>query len=141
MNLSEIQITLAKNLDSSRIIDFWKANDITLSSTDNPLEVSHAATINPQLFLVALYNNDIAGTVWGNFDGRRGFVVHFAVRKDVRKMGIGKLLMDRLEDEFRAISCKKVHLFIEKTNLAVEPYYARRGYKKRDDLILMSKDL
>lgn len=141
MNLSAIQITIAKNLDSSRIVDFWKSNDISISSTDNPQEVAHAATINPQLFLVALYNNDIVGTVWGNFDGRRGFVVHFAVRKDLRKCGIGKLLMDKLEDEFRAIGCKKVHLFIEKSNLVVEPYYARRGYKKRDDLILMSKDL
>lgn len=141
MNISQITISLGKDIPASRIIEFWKANDISLSGTDNELDVAQAAAINPQLFLIALYDSEIVGTVWGNFDGRRGYVVHFAVRRNVRKLGIGKLLMDKLEDEFRAIGCKKVHLFIETSNRVVEPYYARRGYKKRDDLILMSKDL
>ncbi len=141
MKFPDAEIKLGKDTDASAIIQFWKENNISLSGTDNAIEVAEAAKVFPELFLVAFHEGKIAGTVWGNFDGRRGFVVHFAVRKDLRKLGLGKMLMDKLEDAFRALGCKKIHLFIEKTNLVVESYYDRRGFKRRDDLIIMSKDL
>ena len=144
----QFEFKTAIEVDPQKIIDFWKQNDITLSVTDNKQELEIARNIFPQLFIIALekngeFENDykIAGTVWGNFDGRRGFIVHLATRKDLRGIGLGKELMRRVEQEFKKLNCYKIHLFVEVHNLKVVDFYKKLGYKLRDDVVLMSKTI
>jgi ribosomal protein S18 acetylase RimI-like enzyme len=130
----------ARDVAPEAIVAFWLANDISISRTDTPDALREAVHANPELFLVAIDEDDaIAGTVWGNFDGRRGFVVHLAVRRDLRGRGLGRELMDRVEARFRAMGVFRIHLFVERTNLDVIDYYRERGFEIRDDLVLMSK--
>jgi len=131
----------ARDVDPVEIVAFWRDNDISLSPTDTAEKLRAAARVNPELFIVATEgpSGAIAGTVWGNFDGRRGFVVHLAARRDLRGTGLGRALMDRLEDLFRERGVHKIHLFVEKTNLEVIGYYRRRGFEVRDDLVILSK--
>ena len=129
------------DVDPAGLIDFWRNNDITLSATDTPEEVGRAAAINSTLFLVACSGSEIVGTIWGTFDGRRGYVVHLAVRREDRGRGIGTLLMEEVEERFRAIGCQKVHLFVEEHNRDLAEMYRRLGWEERTDLTLFSKTL
>ena len=137
----EIVFKLARDFDPTQIITFWRENDVSLSPTDTEEQLREAVRVNPELFIVAAEGAScaIAGTVWGNFDGRRGFVVHLAVRRGLRGTGLGRALMDRLENLFRAKGVHKIHLFVEKTNLDVIGYYRERGFVARDDLVILSK--
>ncbi len=136
-----LEFTRGSDVDPAALIDFWRNNDITLSATDTPEEVGRAAAINSTLFLVAYSGDEIVGTVWGTFDGRRGYVVHLAVCRDYRGRGIGTRLMEKLEERFRAIGCQKVHLFVEEHNRAVAELYRQLGWQERNDLTLFSKSL
>lgn len=148
IKLCDIYYKNAVDIDTQKIIDFWKNNDITISTSDNIDEINIAKHIFPQLFIIALEKvssdrkeEKIAGTVWGNFDGRRGFIVHLATRKDLRGIGLGKKLMELVEYEFHKLNCYKVHLFVETHNIKVIDFYEKLGYKARKDVITMSKTL
>lgn len=138
--LTQIKYVQATEVDPQDIIDFWKRNNITVTPTDSPEEIQVAANLHPQLFIVGLSPNDtIIGTVWGGFDGRRGYIAHLAVDEPYRKRGLGSLLMEKVESEFKKMNVYKVHLFVEQHNAAVGNFYRRRGYKERTDLTVFSK--
>jgi len=140
--LPHIRFVRATEVVPREIIDFWKRNNVTVTPTDAPEELEAAAHLNPQLFIVGLSpDGSIIGTVWGGFDGRRGYVAHLAVDKPYRKLGLGSLLMELVEAEFKKLNVYKVHLFVEQHNAAVGDFYRRRGYKERTDLTVFSKTL
>ncbi len=148
--------------DPEGIIDFWKRNSITLSKTDTPDGVRSAASLYPDLFIVAFIAADApetgntpfddpgsvqpekpvpVGTVWGTFDGRRGYIVHLAVETQLRGQGIGRRLMHMVEEEFNRLGCYKVHLFVEQHNQSVGEFYRKIGYQERSDLTVFSRTL
>lgn len=140
--LPQIRYVRATEIDPQKIIDFWKRNSITITPTDSPEEIKAAARLHPQLFIVGLGpDGTMVGTVWGGFDGRRGYVAHLAVDEPFREQGLGSLLMEKVEAEFKQLNVYKVHLFVEQHNSAVGDFYRRRGYKERTDLTVYSKTL
>lgn len=140
--LPKIEYLQAAELPAQDIIDFWKQNSITVTPSDSPQEVKQAARLHPQLFIVGIDpDKHIIGTVWGTFDGRRGYVAHLAVDAPYRTRGLGSLLMERVENEFMKMNCYKIHLFVEEHNAAVGDFYRRRGYTERTDLTVFSKTL
>jgi len=96
---------------------------------------------HPELFLIAEAKDVLVGTVLGSFDGRRGYVHHLAVLPEFQNRGIGSALLEILEDKYRKMGVVKIHLFIETVNAEVESYYQKRGWHRRNDLIMMSKTL
>jgi len=140
--LPKIEYLQAADLPAQDIIAFWKENSITVTPTDSPEEVEMAARLQPQLFIIACDRNSrIIGTVWGTYDGRRGYVSHLAVETPYRKLGLGSLLMERVEAQFKKLNCYKVHLFVEQHNAAVGDFYRCGGYTERSDLTIFSKTL
>lgn len=146
----DLDFILGEEADPEKIVDFWLRNDITVTKTDTPRDVLTAARIFPKLFIVAQRKKSdssggktkpVIGTVWGNFDGRRGYIVHLAVERSYRSRGLGRHLMDMVEEEFRRMDVYKIHLFVESHNESVGGFYTRLGYKKRDDLTVYSKTL
>jgi len=127
----------AVDFDAADIIAFWRANDISILRLTRPMKCARqCASIRSYLLLQS--------SAWRKrrrCNCRHGFVVHLATRRDLRGAGLGRELMDRLEDRFRAAGVWRIHLFVEKTNLDVVDYYLKCGYKNRDDLVLMSKTL
>ncbi len=140
--LPQINYVRATEVDSYAIIDFWKRNNITVTPTDSAEELEVAAKLHPELFIVALTTGGrIIGTVWGGFDGRRGYVAHLAVDAPFRSRGLGSLLMKQVETEFKKMNVYKVHLFVEDRNASVGDFYRRQGYTERTDLTVFSKTL
>ncbi|MGC9313677.1 MAG: GNAT family N-acetyltransferase [Sediminispirochaetaceae bacterium] len=146
----DLDFILGVEADPEKIVDFWLRNDITVSKTDTPRDVLTASRIFPKLFIVAQrkmpdspgeHINPVIGTVWGNFDGRRGYIVHLAVERSYRSRGLGRHLMEMVEEEFRRMDVYKIHLFVESHNESVGGFYTLLGYKKRDDLTVYSKTL
>ena len=144
IGIPDIEYVQAVPTEPQKVVEFWSRNQISLSPTDNPEEILRAASLYPSLFITAYRReaeDEIVGTVWGNFDGRRGYVVHLAVKEELRGQGLGRRLMQLMEEEFRRLGCYKVHLFVEEHNRGVGEFYRRIGFSRRDDLILYSKTL
>ncbi len=120
------------------IVELWKKAGIELGSSDSIDEITRVLNRNPDLFLIGKAQEKIIAVVIGAFDGRRGYVHHFAVDPNYQKIGFGKTIMDALIEQFRKMNIHKVHLFIEKSNRSVVEFYINLGWDVREDLIMMS---
>jgi ribosomal protein S18 acetylase RimI-like enzyme len=75
----------------------------------------------------------------GGYDGRRGIVYHLAVAREDRQKGIGRALMEALEERLRSKGCLKAYLLMTKENEAAH-FYAENGWQPMD-LHIYGKDL
>lgn len=129
--------------DYQQAHDLWSSMEkgVHVSRSDTPAEIQKKLSRDPDLFLVAEYENKIIGSVIGGYDGRRGLIYHLAVDAAFRGQGIGSRLMDEVESRLRDKGCLKCYLLVASDNTDVEPYYERRGWQHMNDIHLFGKTL
>ena len=101
---------------------------IGLGRSDTRDEVGKKLQRDPDLFLLALDDDKIIGTVIGGFDGRRGLIYHLAVEHAYRARGIGKMLMDEIERRLSAKGCLRCYLLVKDDASDVIEFYRRLGW-------------
>jgi ribosomal protein S18 acetylase RimI-like enzyme len=95
---------------------------------------------DPDLFLVAVEDDSVIGTVMGGYDGHRGWIYSMAVDESQRHRGVGSVLMDEIEKALRALGCLKLNLQVVPLNSGVVQFYERLGFSV-EDRICMGKRL
>jgi ribosomal protein S18 acetylase RimI-like enzyme len=128
--------------DYQNVLELWKnaGQGIRVRRSDEPDEILKKLERDPDLFLVAEVDDQIVGSVFGGFDGRRGMMYHLAVDSQFRQLGIGALLMDELEHRLRAKGCIRYYLLVTQDNENAIRFYEQRGWV-RMDLYAYGKDL
>jgi len=123
------------------VVDLWErsAPGVQRGRSDTEIEIAKKQEMDPDLFLVAEHHGKIIGTVMGGYDGRRGLVYHLAVREDYRLQGIGKDLLETLEQLMQEKGCLRSYLLITKDNPAIK-FYEKQNWQLLD-LFAMGKDL
>jgi uncharacterized protein len=122
--------------DAASLADLWRTAGLRFHPELVASEL--ASVLGQELVLVHEEAGQITGTVFGTYDGRRGWIHRLATRPDRRGQGIASALLAELERRLLALGCRKVNLLIERDNAAVNGFYARLGYQ-RDDLLFMEK--
>jgi uncharacterized protein len=123
--------------DAASLAGLWRAAGLRFHPELVQSEL--ASTARQELVLVHEdERGEITGTVFGAFDGVRGWVRRLATRPDRRGRGIAAALLAELERRLLAIGCPKVNLLIEPDNASVASFYARLGYR-REELLFMEK--
>jgi ribosomal protein S18 acetylase RimI-like enzyme len=128
--------------DYSKVIDLWNhaGPGIHVRQSDEPTELEKKIRRDPDLFLIAEYDEQIIGSVLGGFDGRRGMVYHLAVAEEFRNKGIGARLMNDLEKRMKAKGCIRSYLLVTHDNLDAIRFYENTGWEQLD-LAVYGKDL
>ena len=118
--------------DYTRVYDLWShaGPGIQLRRSDEPEEIAKKLQRDPDLFLVAEVDGQIAGTVLGGFDGRRGMMYHLAVDERFRNQGLGEALMDALEDRLREKGCIRYYLLVTPDNESAIRFYEDRDWQQ-----------
>lgn len=126
--------TFDPDRDYQAVRDLWErcSPGIQISSTDDYAGLLHKQERDPELFLVAIENGQIVGTVIGGYDGRRGLVYHLAVTPERRRKGIAARLMNTLEDRLNALGCYKYYLLVTRENDAALAFYRSIGCEPMD---------
>ena len=129
--------------DYEAVRDLWATagSGVHLGRSDTPDEILKKLTRDPDLFLVAEQNGEIAGAVLGGFDGRRGIMYHLAVSENNRSRGIGAMLMAELENRLKQKGCLKYYLLVTRDNADAIRFYEKRGWENMDELYILGKDL
>jgi ribosomal protein S18 acetylase RimI-like enzyme len=127
--------------DYPAVLDLWQraGPGIHVGPSDTPEEITRKVARDPDLFLVAEEHGQIVGSVIGGFDGRRGMVYHLAVEAAERGRGLGRRLMQEVEDRLRAKGCSKVYLLVMDGNSALD-FYKSLGWDTMD-VTLLAKQL
>ena len=112
------------------VVDLWERSEpgIQVGRSDTPDEITKKIQRDPDLFLVADYQEEIIGVVMGGYDGRRGMIYHLAVEKEYRQIGVGTALMEALEDRLREKGCLRSYLMVRKDNAATQ-FYEKNGWQ------------
>ncbi|GAA1363697.1 GNAT family acetyltransferase [Catellatospora chokoriensis] len=98
-------------------------------------ELAAKLTRDPELFLVAEADADVAGVVMGTYDGRRGWILRLAVRPEHRRRGIAGQLVGELERRFRLLGCPRVNLLVMPDNEAGLRFWQALGYLPMPDVL------
>jgi ribosomal protein S18 acetylase RimI-like enzyme len=85
--------------------------------------------IQPDLFLVAIEQTLVAGSIMAGYDGHRGWLYAVAVLRSHQKRGLGRALVKEAEERLRAIGCKKINLQVRASNTTVIEFYRSLGYE------------
>ena len=98
---------------------------------------------NNGMCFIAVENDKAVGVIMGivgSYDEydyldykcpKRGEIIELIVSKKVRSKGLGKELMEKMEDYFRSINCEYVIIDVFAYNDLAINFYERRGYHTR----------
>jgi len=91
-------------------------------------DIHRKLEVQRELFLVALADSRLAGTVMAGYDGHRAWVYYLAVLSAFRRQGIGTALMRAIEGRLAGRGCPKLNLQVRAGNEQVVAFYRRLGF-------------
>lgn len=114
--------------DTQAVVALWEACELTRPWNNPERDIQRKVQVNDELFLVAELDGAIIGSVMGGYDGHRGWINYLAVSPDEQKKGIGKALMDAVQERLLTLECPKINLQVRHGNDAVIAFYEAIGY-------------
>jgi len=121
--------------------DLWQAAGLILRPGDELEDVKLKLQRDSDLFLVAIQDDMIVGSVMGGWDGRRGWIYHLAVKPEHQRKGIGVGLVREVEKRLVAKGARKVNAQVYKWNEQSSEFFKAIGYESQPDLIMIGKQL
>jgi hypothetical protein len=133
----KISIRPYTDTDQDSLIDLWEKVFPGAPPHNNPARDRRTRReVPPELFLVAIREGEIVGTVMGGCDGQQGWIYYLGVDPDCRRQGIGTGLMKRLEARLIALGCQELHFQIWASMAEVQAFYETLGYQAEDRLTM-----
>ena len=126
--------------DQKAVVALWEACRLVVPQNDPIADIQTKMQFQPDLFLVAVAENRLVGTVMAGYDGHRGWINYLAVAPEQRRQGIAKAMMILVERKLRALGCPKINLQVRRTNTAMIHFYQAVGFEE-DDVISYGKRL
>jgi ribosomal protein S18 acetylase RimI-like enzyme len=126
--------------DETAVIALWRRAGLTRPWNDPGTDVARKRRVQPELFLVAVEDEVVVGTVMAGYEGHRGWVNYLAVEPSSRRRGIGRALMAAAEAGLVALGCPKLSVQVRADNPAAVAFYERLGFG-RDQVVSLGKRL
>src|SRR5262245_7976272 len=96
--------------DEEAAVALWRRCDLTRPWNDPHRDIRRKVRVRPDLFLVAVVDGAVVGTVMVGYDGHRGWINYLGVDPDHRRRGLGRALMAEAERLLHAEGCPKINL-------------------------------
>jgi len=136
----EISIRPFRETDQDNVITLWKKVFPDAQPHNNPArDIRTKREVQPELFLVAVLEDQVVGTAMAGFDGHRGWVYYLGVAPEFQRQGIGTSLMKRVESRLIGLGCPKLNLQIRANNAEVQSFYESLEYNAEDRLSMGKK--
>ncbi|MCW9711050.1 GNAT family N-acetyltransferase [Avibacterium sp. 21-586] len=108
---------------------------------DNPDAIGEFLRFNPDLNYVAVHNKQVVGVIMCGFDGRRATIYHTAVAQNQQGKGIGKALVQHLEQALAKKKITKGRLLAFSHNQQATQFWQQQGWVLQTHLNYFSKNL
>jgi len=130
MSSRQIEVRSYRDSDEPGVVALWTEvfpDDPPWNEPRLIIQRKHAVQLD--LFLVAVRDSTVVGTVLAGFDGCRGWVHHLAVAPEARRARIGSSLMREAAARLKAIGAPKVNLQVRASNEDAVRFYQSLGFK------------
>lgn len=115
--------------DTEPVVSLWQETGLTRPWNNPYQDISRKMRVQPELFLVAVDETTLVGTVMAGYDGHRGWLYYLASSPARRGEGIGRRLVERAEELLIDMGCPKVQLMVRTENIEVHEFYAALGFE------------
>ena len=126
--------------DAAVLSKLWTAAGLAHRPAEVADELASVLGREPGLILIAEDDRGVVGSVFGAYDGRRGWVNRLGTHPGARGEGIASALLAALELALVAKGCRKLNLLITPDNAGVVTFYQQHGYTVQE-LVFMGKFL
>ena len=126
--------------DEGAVVDLWARCNLTRPWNDPRKDIERKLTVQPELFLVGELEGRIVATVMAGYEGHRGWVNYLAVAPEQRSKGLGRRLMQHVEEQLLAMGCPKLNIQVRTGNDEALAFYRKLGYL-RDEAVSLGKRL
>ena len=126
--------------DTERVVALWEACELVRPWNDPRRDIERKLRVNPDMFLVAVDEDALVGSVMAGYEGHRGWINYLAVDPTRRGLGAGSRLMAEAERLLEQAGCPKINLQVRSENADVIAFYRARGYVV-DDVVSLGKRL
>ncbi len=126
--------------NENAIIELWQRCGLTRPWNDPRKDIARKLKVNPELFLVGFVNGKVAASAVAGYEGHRGWVNYLAVDPDFQRKGLGRQMMQNVEQALARMGCPKVNIQVRTGNLNAIEFYKNLGYKI-DETASMGKRL
>lgn len=126
--------------DQDSVIDLWEKVFPGAPPHNNPARDRRTRReIPPELFLVALIDEKIVGTVMAGCDGQEGWVYYLGVDPAYRRQRIGTSLMKKVEARLIGMGCRELSFQIWASKAEVQAFYQTLGYHAESRLTMRKR--
>jgi ribosomal protein S18 acetylase RimI-like enzyme len=136
----EMEIRRYQDSDEPSVVRLWNESGLVRPWNDPHKDIRRKLSVQPELFLVGVIDAGIIATIMAGFDGHRGWINYLAVAEKYRRRGLGRLLMQRVENQLKDMGCPKLNMQVRSSNGAVLAFYERLGYEQ-DEAVSLGKRL
>lgn len=130
-----------KSEDYEELVAMWDVAGLPYRprGRDAPDRIAREIEGDCAIFLAAEEDGELAGTVFGTHDGRKGWINRLAVRPECRGRGIGRALVAEVERRLLEVGIEIVTCLIEDWNEESIVFFERIGYVRHPDIVYLSK--
>ncbi len=138
--ISQMLIRPYSPKDEATVVALWVKCNLTRAWNNPQRDIARKLKVNPEWFLVGEIDGHVVATAMGGYEGHRGWVNYLAVDPEYQKRGLGRRMMNAIEEKLKAAGCPKINLQVRRGNDDALAFYARIGYKT-DDVVSLGKRL
>ncbi len=95
------------NADLDDVVNLWESCGLTRPWNNPETDIFRKVSQQDDLFLVAIKDEQLIGTLMGGYDGHRGWINYLAVHPHQQRLGIATALVQQLEKRLMARGCPK----------------------------------
>ena len=127
--------------DYENILHLWSGAGLEFSprGRDSKEHLAKEMHDNPEMFLGMFEQDILIGTVFGTFDGRKGWINRLAVHPEHRNKGLGKTLIEEIEKRLKAKGARIIAVFVYDDNKPSLEVFKRSGYLVFEGVTYLTK--
>ncbi len=125
--------------DYAEVMDLWRrCEGVGLRDSDSPAGIERYLLRNPGLSFVAVDGVSMVGTIMAGHDGKRGYIQHLAVDRNMRSKGIGGRLVELCLEALKSEGVVKSHVHVFESNVPGRDFWRGHGWMHRSEIVVYS---
>ena len=139
--MSEVELRGCLASDVDAVLELWRRADAVPRPTDRPDALLKRVAYGDDLFVLAVAEGRIIGSLIGAWDGWRGGLYRLAVDPEYRRRSIATRLVREVESRLKRVGAERVPIRVFYGEPGAVEFWESVGYRAEPDEAIYVKDL